>query len=189
MPKLWTETIEAHRSSVADAIMDKTAALAAAEGLHTLTMARIAQETGIGRATLYKYFGAIEEILERWHQREVTTHLETLLRIRAEVPDPLDALQKVLLFYAANSRKGHNHALGALLHTMPHVRHAQSHLQHVVADLIAQAIKGKALKSEASPSELARFALAAIAASEQAGTKPALERLVRMILRGMGGRP
>ena len=63
MPKLWHDTIEAHRSAVADAIMDRTADIAAAEGLHALTMARIAAETGIGRATLYKYFKDAEDIL------------------------------------------------------------------------------------------------------------------------------
>ena len=61
MPKLWHDTIEAHRSAVAGEIMDRTAAVAAAEGLHALTMARVAQEAGIGRATLYKYFKDVPE--------------------------------------------------------------------------------------------------------------------------------
>ncbi|RUV34289.1 TetR family transcriptional regulator, partial [Mesorhizobium sp. M1A.T.Ca.IN.004.03.1.1] len=51
MPKLWNNTIEAHRDAVANTIVNKTAELAAVEGLHNLTMARIAKETGIGRAT------------------------------------------------------------------------------------------------------------------------------------------
>ena len=34
MPKLWHDTIQAHRSAVADAIMDRTAALAAADDHH-----------------------------------------------------------------------------------------------------------------------------------------------------------
>src|SRR6266700_7593935 len=56
VPKLWKETIEAHRREVGDAILDTTAALVAEHGLRSVTMSQIAEETGIGRATLYKYF-------------------------------------------------------------------------------------------------------------------------------------
>src|SRR5262245_31521975 len=56
VPKLWTETIEAHRRAVRDATLDIAAALAAEHGLASVTMSRIAEETGIGRATLYKYY-------------------------------------------------------------------------------------------------------------------------------------
>src|SRR6266849_6773540 len=72
MPKLWTETIEAHRREVRDAILDTTAALVADQGLRSVTMSHIAEETGIGRATLYKYFSGVEAILLAWHERQVT---------------------------------------------------------------------------------------------------------------------
>ncbi|MGI9077433.1 MAG: TetR/AcrR family transcriptional regulator, partial [Gemmatimonadaceae bacterium] len=55
MPKLWNETIEAHRRAVRDATLNATAALVAEHGLASVTMSQIARETGIGRATLYKY--------------------------------------------------------------------------------------------------------------------------------------
>ncbi|TJV36742.1 MAG: helix-turn-helix transcriptional regulator, partial [Mesorhizobium sp.] len=55
MPKLWNETIDAHRRAVRDACLDTTAALVAEHGLLSVTMSKIAEETGIGRATLYKY--------------------------------------------------------------------------------------------------------------------------------------
>ncbi|TIL19051.1 MAG: helix-turn-helix transcriptional regulator, partial [Mesorhizobium sp.] len=55
MPKLWNETIDAHRRAVRDATLDTTAALVAEHGLLSVTMSKIAEETGIGRATLYKY--------------------------------------------------------------------------------------------------------------------------------------
>jgi AcrR family transcriptional regulator len=186
MPKLWTDTIEAHRSSVADAIMDRTAELAAAEGLHALTMARIAEETGIGRATLYKYFHDIEEILVAWHRREVTAHLEVLSKIRDDAAGPMAALEAALLFYAGNARRSHDHALGAMLHATPHMRHAHDHLRRVISGLIADAIAAKELCTDASADELARFALAAVTAGATTGSKPAVRRLVKMILRGIG---
>jgi AcrR family transcriptional regulator len=47
------------------AILDTTAALVAEGGLLSVTMSRIAEEAGIGRATLYKYFPDVEAILRR----------------------------------------------------------------------------------------------------------------------------
>jgi AcrR family transcriptional regulator len=38
-------------------------------------MSDIAEATGIGRATLYKYFLDLETILSAWHQRQVEAHL------------------------------------------------------------------------------------------------------------------
>ncbi len=56
MPRIWSETIAAHRDAVRDATLDATAALVAEHGLTGVTMSQIAKESGIGRATLYKYF-------------------------------------------------------------------------------------------------------------------------------------
>jgi AcrR family transcriptional regulator len=80
VPKLWNETIEAHRRDVRDAILDTTVALVAEHGLRSTTMSRIAERTGIGRATLYKYFPDVESILIAWHHQHVAAHLEHLIR-------------------------------------------------------------------------------------------------------------
>src|SRR5439155_608112 len=42
VPKLWNETIEAHRRAVRDATLDTTAALVAEHGLASVTMSQIA---------------------------------------------------------------------------------------------------------------------------------------------------
>ena len=75
MPKLWNETIAAHRRDVRDAILDSAAALLGEHGLRSVTMSQIAVATGVGRATLYKYFPDIEAILVAWHERHVGCHL------------------------------------------------------------------------------------------------------------------
>ena len=82
VPKLWNQTIEAHRRSVRDAVLDTTVALVTEHGLRSVTMSQIAEETGIGRATLYKYFPDVEAILVAWHDRHVTGHLEQLAELR-----------------------------------------------------------------------------------------------------------
>ena len=75
VPRLWDETIEAHRRAVRGATLDTTAALVAEHGLASVTMSQIAAETGIGRATLYKYFPDVDAILVAWHERQVAEHL------------------------------------------------------------------------------------------------------------------
>lgn len=100
MPRLWTETIDTHRREVHDAIVDTTAALVGTHGLAAVTMARIAEETGIGRATLYKYFPDAEAILVAWHERHVTHHLGSLAEARDRSADPGERLEAVLEAYA-----------------------------------------------------------------------------------------
>src|SRR5262245_2309197 len=78
VPKLWRETIEAHRRDVRDAVIDATARLVTTEGPLAVTMSRIAEESGIGRATLYKYFPDVESILFAWHDRQIGEHLRRL---------------------------------------------------------------------------------------------------------------
>ncbi|MGH9199575.1 MAG: TetR/AcrR family transcriptional regulator, partial [Acidimicrobiia bacterium] len=67
MPRLWSDTIQAHRREVREAILDITAKLVGEHGLRSVTMSQIAEDTGIGRATLYKYFPDVEAILSAWH--------------------------------------------------------------------------------------------------------------------------
>jgi AcrR family transcriptional regulator len=75
------DTIETHHGKYVTAILNTKAALVAA----AVTMLRIAEDTGIGRATLYKYFRGVEEILLAWHQRQMADYLEYLSRIRDRV--------------------------------------------------------------------------------------------------------
>src|SRR5215218_9442750 len=100
MPKLWNETIEGHRREVRDAILDTTAALALEHGLLSVTMSQIAEETGIGRATLYKYFPDVEAILLAWHERQITAHFAQLAEARDRAGDPSERLYAVLETYA-----------------------------------------------------------------------------------------
>src|SRR6266581_2449916 len=109
MPKLWNETVEAHRREVRDAILDTTAALVAERGLRSVTMSRIAEDTGIGRATLYKYFSGVEPILIAWHERHVAQHLEHLTQLRDQPGEPAPRLEAVLQAYALIAFERHQH--------------------------------------------------------------------------------
>src|SRR5919199_6256529 len=100
VPKLWRETIEAHRREVRDAILDATVALVGERGPTAVTMSEIAEATGIGRATLYKYFPDVESILAAWHERQVNAHLEQLTGIRNQAGTAAERLAAVLEAYA-----------------------------------------------------------------------------------------
>jgi len=92
VPRIWSETIDAHRAAVREATLDATAALVAEHGLAGVTMSQIAKDTGIGRATLYKYFPDVESILRAWHERQVDEHLKRLRVVRDQAePERLQA--------------------------------------------------------------------------------------------------
>ena len=95
MPRLWSETLQAHRREVHDAILDTTATLAAKHGLLSVTMSQIAETTGIGRATLYKYFADVEAILVAWHERQISGHLEQLAKVRGRAGTAYQRLEAV----------------------------------------------------------------------------------------------
>src|SRR5947209_15481392 len=98
--KLWSETIEEHRRAIHEATLDTTAALVREHGLAAVTMSQIAAATGIGRATLYKYFPDVEAILMAWHERHIALHLRLLTAARDSAGTPAEQLDAVRTAYA-----------------------------------------------------------------------------------------
>jgi AcrR family transcriptional regulator len=187
VPKLWNETIDAHRHAVREAILDTTWALATEHGLTSVTMSQIAEKTGIGRATLYKYFPDVEAILLAWHERQIATHLQQLVDIRDDAGDAGQRLDAVLEAYAfiAHERQRHGADLGALLHGGGHTAHAQQHLQGFVRDLLAEAAKTGDVRDDVAPDELAGYCLYALTAAGSLPSKAAVRRLVTVTLAGL----
>ncbi|WP_091307753.1 TetR/AcrR family transcriptional regulator [Micromonospora chersina] len=191
MPKLWTETIDAHRAAVRDAAMDAMAALVAKHGLVAVTMSQIAEQAGIGRATLYKYFPDAQAVLTAWHERQIATHLDQLAAAVDPAAPAIARLEAALNTYARlqhHSARHHGGELAAHLHGSGHVHHAQQELRSFVRDLIAEAVRDGDLRDDVAADELANYCLHALAA---AGTVPqdAVQRLVTVTLAGMGARP
>jgi AcrR family transcriptional regulator len=188
MPKLWTETIEAHRREVRDAILDTTATLVAEHGLRSVTMSQIAEETGIGRATLYKYFPDVEAILFAWHERQITAHLEHLGEVRDQAADAGERLEAVLEAYALISHESRGHRdteLAAFLHRDDQVAQAQHQLRDMIRDLLTEAAETGDLRDDVAPDELASYCLHALAAANSLPSKSAVRRLVTVTLAGL----
>ncbi len=188
MPKLWNETIEAHRREVRDAILETTAGLVAERGLRAVTMSRIAEETGIGRATLYKYFPDVEAIVLAWHERQIAGHLERLVQVRDRdggAAQRLEAVLEAYAFISHESRGHHDTELAALLHRDEHVARADHQLRHLLRDLVADAAKAGDVRDDVDPDELVGYCLHALTAASGLPSKAAVRRLVAVTLVGL----
>jgi AcrR family transcriptional regulator len=185
VPRLWNETIEAHRREVRDATLDSTAALVAKHGLRSVTMSQIAEATGIGRATLYKYFPGVEAILLAWHERQITGHLAHLAEVRDGVGDAGERLEAVLEAYALMSHEHHGSELAELLHRGEHVARAQQHLTNLIRDLLIDAAETGDVRDDVAPDELASYCLHALTAAGSMPSKAAVRRLVTVTLSGL----
>ncbi len=185
VPKLWTETIEEHRRAVHDATLDTAAALADQHGLAAVTMSRIAAETGIGRATLYKYFPDVEAILVAWHERQIARHLKQLAEIRDQAGGPAGRLQAVLEAFALIQHAHHGTELAALLHRGEHIARAQQQLTDFIAGLLAEGAKTGDIRDDVAPGELASYCLHALTAAGTLPTQAAVRRLVTVTLAGL----
>ena len=185
MPKLWNKTIEAHRQAVYDATLETTAALVAKEGLRAVTMSQIAEQTGIGRATLYKYFSDVESILVAWHERHIGHHLEHLAEVRDLAENVGQRLEVVLEAYALIRHEHHATELNALLHRGEHFAHAQQQLGHLIRDLLIEGVKTGDVRDDVTPDELATYCLHALAAASSLRSRAAVRRLVAVTLSGL----
>lgn len=187
MPKLWNETIEEHRRAVRDAVLKTTAALVTEQGLRGVTMSRIAEDSGIGRATLYKYFPDVESIMAAWHEEQIAGHLAELAELRDRTGTPGERLEAVLERYAfiQQQRHGHGGELSAVLHRGDHVAHAEQHLRHFVRGLLAEGVQVGEVRDDVSPDELAGYCLHALAGAGALSSRAAVRRLVVVTLAGL----
>lgn len=181
MPKLWTETIASHRREVRDAILSATGTLVEQHGLHALTMSQVAEQAGIGRATLYKYFPDLDTVLAAWHGRQIAEHLTELTRIRDQA-DPDDRLRAVLEAYAARSREHRGGELATRLHGGEHAQHARRELQRLVRDLVVAGAMAGDVRDDIAPDELAGFCLHALARAADLASGAAVRRLVTLTI-------
>jgi AcrR family transcriptional regulator len=193
MPRLWNATIEAHRRDVRDAILDTTAALAAEHGVLSVTMSQIAEETGIGRATLYKYFPDVQSILHAWHERQIAGHLAHLTKVEEHGGSAGERLEAVLAAYAlGHHERAHHHRqephgaqLGEFLHQDEQLAQPRQQLHDMVRRLLTEAAASGDVRDDVAPGELATFCLHALDAARHLPSKAAIRRLVTVTLAGL----
>lgn len=185
MPKLWSETIQTHRRAVRDAALDAVASLVAQHGLTSVTMSRVAEQSGIGRATLYKYFPDAQALLAAWHERQIADHLQRLTAIRSRSGTPAERLEAVLEAYAVITHDHPGTEPAVLLHQGDHVHRAQRHLLEFLQDLLTEGAHAGEIRDDVPPEELATYCLHALTAGGRLPSKAAVHRLVTVTLAGL----
>jgi AcrR family transcriptional regulator len=188
VPRLWNETIESHRREVRHAILSTTATLVSERGLLNVTMSQIAEQTGIGRATLYKYFPDVETILRAWHAEQIAHHLAHLVAVRDRETEPGKRLEAVLEAFAEVSHRSRGHFdtdLVAFLHRDEKVGQAQRHVRDMICDLVAEAATAGEVRTDVAPAELAAYCVHALTAAGTLPAKGAVGRLVAVTLSGL----
>jgi AcrR family transcriptional regulator len=172
-----------------DAIVETTAVLIAEHGLRAVTMSQIAEETGIGRATLYKYFPDIETILVAWHETHVGCYLDHLAELRTRAGNAAEGLEAVLEGYALIShqraRQQHGQDLLSVLHRSPRVAAVQRQVNCLIQDLLSEAAQAGYVRDDVPPDELVSYCVSALAAAPSLPSEAAVRRLVSVILAGL----
>ncbi|WP_020524854.1 TetR/AcrR family transcriptional regulator [Catelliglobosispora koreensis] len=192
MPKLWDETVDAHRHAVREAIIAAAWDLAAEHGLTAVTMSQIAQRAGIGRATLYKYFPDTQTILVAWHQQHLAAHLAQLTELSQRPGTPAQRLEAVLTGYAFISfhQAGHAPELVSTLHKGDHVAAVQRQLAGLVTKLLtAVSAESGGLRKDVPQGELAEFCLHALSAARSLKSQAAVHRLVGVTVSALRPQP
>jgi AcrR family transcriptional regulator len=187
VPKLWNETVDAHRAAVRDAILSATVELAAERGVAAVKMAQIAERAGVGRATLYKYFPDVEAILGAWHESHVTAHLGQLRALREQGGTPAEQVRAVLTGYAfiAHHRGGRDTEIAALVHRGEPAAAGRRQLLALFGDMLGGAARAGAVRDDVPAAELAAYCVHALDAAGTLPSKAAVRRLVSVTLSGL----
>ena len=169
-------------------MVDAAATLVAGGGLLSLTMSRVAERAGIGRATLYKYFPDIESVLLAWHERQVSRHLQQLHAARKGARGPAEELSGVLRAYALVCQQAgaHHHTeLAMVLHRPGRLGDAHGEQQGLLREVLASASDAGLLRTDIGPEELLSFCQHALAGAAVLGEPAAVDRLVELTLAGL----
>jgi AcrR family transcriptional regulator len=176
MPRLWEDTVDAHRQAVRGAVLDATSRLVAGHGVGGVSMSAVADAAGVGRATLYRYFPDLDAVLTAWHQRQVAGHLHQLRDVAARAADAsghgggsgVEArLRAVLTAYAFSSAQGAGTDVAAVLHHGERMDAARSELVGFMRDLLAEGSEAGVVRTDVPSGELTNFVLHALGAAAE----------------------
>lgn len=179
-----------HRRDVRGAILDAAGTLALERGPLSVTMSRIAEEAGVGRATLYKHFDDVESVLLAWHDLRIRHHLAHLGDVRDRTRGAGERLRAVLEEYALlsyESRRHRHSELAAWLHRGERMGRAHAQVRDLVQDLVAEAADAGAVRRDVHPRELAVYCVHALGAAGELPSKAAARRLVDVTLEALAG--
>jgi AcrR family transcriptional regulator len=184
MPKLWKDTVEEHRRDVRSAILETAWILARERGIRGVTMGLVAEQAGISRATLYKYFHSIDEMLIAGHTEHVAQHLSHLEALRRSAASTGAGLHAMLQGYARICAHRGASAMTDL-HGLVHQGDEHQRNSADIAGLFTKAVRDAQgdgqVRTDIAAEELAAFSIHALEAASQAPTASAIERVVALV--------
>jgi AcrR family transcriptional regulator len=158
----WEATLDAHRSHQREVIHRAAVALATEHGVAGVGMAEVARRAGISRATLYKYFSNVEDILASYMISEVDEEHRRLRERLAAMDSPMARLRTVmthLLTYfsspdhrSASTVIGHGQFSPAVA---ARVGQAMQQVHDLVSDEVVAAARQGELRSDVDADVLA----------------------------------
>mgnify|MGYP003583797183 CR=1 FL=1 len=180
VPRIWEETVDAHRDAVLDAIAHATARVVHRAGVGGLTMSAIAAEAGIGRATLYRYVKDAGAALALWQEHGVALHLRQLEDFAATA-DPDRRLAVVLERYALNRQHRHGPGHAELSHSEILLDSARAKVRELFSELLRVERDRGRLRTDMTSCELAAYAVAALEACSDMPSADAARQLARLV--------
>ena len=93
MPRIIGETLEEHRKKTRQQLFDALSRLLQTSTFESLTMAKIAQEAGVGRTAVYNHFQDKEALLLAFIAYETGQYSVRLNRALSGVSSPIKMLR------------------------------------------------------------------------------------------------
>lgn len=184
MPKLWKDTVAEHRRDVRSAILDAAWTLAHDRGVRGVTMGLVAEQAGISRATLYKYFHNIDEMLTAAHAAHVAQHLSHLEALRGATTSAGAGLHAVLQGYAQicfHRGASAMSDLHELVHRGDEHRRNSADATVLFTRAVQDAQERAQVRTDLAAEELAAYCIHALDAAGQAATASAVNRLIDLV--------
>ncbi len=179
--------IEEHRRDVRSAILDAAWSLATERGITAVKMAHVAEQAGVGRPTLYKYFSDVESILIAWHERHVADCLKQVSRLRDQPGSATERLRSILTEYANIAHRQGSHAaeLTIVLHRDQHAHGARHQVLGIINDLLTEASQEGTVRDDIPPKELTQYCIHSLTAASALSSSKAVSRLVVVTMAGL----
>lgn len=107
MPKISADTVAEHRDQVRQRVYDAFAALMGERSFDAISMARIAEQAGIGRTAIYHHFPDKEAVVVAFASHETERYLAELRTALDTASDPVERLRVYLRHQLAAGQQFH----------------------------------------------------------------------------------
>lgn len=129
MPRITAPTLAEHREQRRDALIEAAAGVLRESG--AVTMAAVAERTGLSRSAVYEYYRSAADLIADVVVDELTAWIDHLASVVRDIEDPRERLEswmRASLAYVADGRHALVRAAGDV--SLPPVRRAQVQALH-----------------------------------------------------------